>query len=83
MQLYRIKRHLDDKPRFAATMADAKTYGTSDAHRRDLTNTRIDLIDVKLDKAMVVQILNGGDPGGDRLRTWKVTERGGVKEIGA
>ncbi len=82
MQLYRVTRYFGDVAKYAATFADTKPLATREAHRRDITLGRVELLTATLDKAMVVQILNGGDLVGTRLRTWKVTARGGLQEIG-
>ena len=78
--------------------APARYFGTlGDAHAQGKkleevwrSNCRIRLLDVAVDKAGVLEILNHGGPHQiwidhdtelEPLRVWKLTARGGLKEI--
>lgn len=85
MNVYRITRCEGDRPSYAGDMAGAKAAAKVDSHRRLITDTRIDLVDVKTAKAELVALLNGYATNGHVvfpvLRTWRLTSRGGTREI--
>jgi len=80
MHIYRITRHQGDTPVYAGTLVEAKPIATREKQRRTLTDTRIALLDVAVDKDSMVVLLNG-NANYPVLRTWKLTDRGGLKEL--
>lgn len=81
MQLYRITKDESDYGVWAGTLADAHEALKARKHGQD---PYIDLIDVPTDKAGILALLN--DDGFayisklPRMRSWALTDRGGLRE---
>lgn len=85
MNIYRITRFTGDTPIYRDTLKAAQTQAKEGMERRRLNETRVDLIDVAVDKAGILVLLNGfgNGWGPDALRTWRLSPRGGLAEITA
>ena len=83
MNVYRITRYPGDMPAYAGTLAESKPLAVCDMHRRMLTDTRVNLIDVSTDKPGILALLNNVPHWAATarvLKTWKVSPRGALIE---
>lgn len=81
MNIYRISRSPVCDFFYRGTLAEAHEVmrGFPKTNRDE---ARIELIDVEVDKEGVLKLLNQGDKAWHTLvRTWLITERGGLKEV--
>lgn len=76
MQIYQVLYPAADGPYFG-TMNDAHT----DARQRNTGSQEIYLWEVDTSKPGVLSILNNQATGWELLRTWRLTSRGGLKEV--
>lgn len=85
MNVYRITRFHGDTPAYRDTLKAAQAKAKEGMERRQLGETRVDLIDVPTDKTGVIALLNMFSECGavsySALRTWKLSARGGLAEI--
>jgi hypothetical protein len=82
MHIYVITMNSEDlNPRYRGTVADA--HDVMKTILKDLrTEARCELLDMLTDKASLIELLATGQPVlGPVLRTWVVTDRGGMKEV--
>jgi hypothetical protein len=83
MQLYRIlNTGLPDAPaRFAGTLSDAKDMASEAVLNR--ADMRVELVNVPTEKPYLLCYLNGKvkDVELEVLRTWALTDRGGLKAV--
>jgi len=84
MQIYRINMNTEVPAgllRFAGTLIDAKDLANTAVVNREAV--RVELIEVPLDKANIIRLLDDSDRSREipALRTWKLTDRGGLKEV--
>lgn len=79
MNIYRIKRFDTDTPRYAATQAAAHKVAKEGMERRLLAETRIDMLDVHVDKDSIVELMNG-NTNFPVTRTWRLSPRGSLIE---
>jgi hypothetical protein len=81
MQFYRIVRDVPGvNPDYRGTQHDAHTHAKSLSS--DFWNdVRIELVDIPTDKDSLITLLNGEAVQDKVLRTWALTDRGGLREV--
>jgi hypothetical protein len=62
-----------------AAHEDAKAY--KNMGRWDFAEDRIEFVEVEIDKEVIVRMLNGVQPEAEVIKTWAMSERGGLKEV--
>ena len=78
MKLYKL---IDDEIiNHFGTRSEAQKHGKESTVPALRGALRLQEIDLKTDKASVVSMLNGS-PQAQVLRTWKLTNRGGLEEL--
>lgn len=74
-----------EAPRYYGTLADAHENAKTALLLKPgamVEEVRIELVDIETEKAAILRILNGiGRFQSAPLRTWKLTQRKGLKEI--
>lgn len=84
MKAYRVTGHFtDDKDPYFATLklAHDEAKGLKANSKWPLEDARIELVEFETDQATLCQILSGEACITSVLRTWSLTQRGGLKEV--
>jgi hypothetical protein len=85
MKIYRITRHEGDEAPYCERSLTLAHENAKDRYR-GFPEARIELLNIKTDLESVIEMLNYGSKSGawiqeGPLRTWRLTDRGGIKEI--
>lgn len=77
MQLYEVLRWEGANPSYHLTLAEAHATAKDD----QWDDTVIRLFDYRADRGVFCDLFNGERPKGKALRRWRLTPRGGLREV--